>query len=243
MKRGFDVVVALVGLTLSAPVIVTMLVLIWLQDGASPFYISSRVGRGGRPFRMFKLRSMVNRADANQVDSTAADDPRITPLGHFVRRFKIDELPQLWNVLKGDMSMVGPRPNVERETRLYTDEERNLLSVRPGITDIASIVFSDLAAILAGSAEPNLEYNQRVRPYKSRLGLLYVRNASFRLDVDLILTTILGAIDRPRALRHLGKMVEGLGGSSELASIAARAIPLVPAPPPGATDIVTSRQS
>lgn len=242
MKRGFDVVVALVGLTVSAPVIATMLVLIWLQDGASPFYIATRVGRGGRPFRMFKLRSMVKRADANQVDSTAADDPRITPLGYFVRRFKVDELPQLWNVLKGDMSVVGPRPNVERETRLYTEEERELLSVRPGITDIASIVFSDLAFILAGSTDPNLAYNQRVRPYKSRLGLLYVRNASFRVDVDLILTTILGAIDRPRALRHLGELVKRLGGSPELAAIAARETPLVPAPPPGAAEIVTSRQ-
>lgn len=241
MKRCFDFILALVGLILSAPVLAPVLLLIFLQDGGSPFYISSRVGRDGRPFRMAKLRSMVRRADANQIDSTAADDSRITPIGHFVRRLKLDELPQLWNVLKGDMSFVGPRPNVERETRLYTADERGLLAIRPGITDIASIVFADLGEILAGSEDANLTYNQLVRPYKSRLGLLYVHNSGLGLDVDLILTTILGAICRRHALRHLGRLVRRLGGSPEMAAIAAREIPLVPAPPPGATEIITSR--
>ena len=105
---------------------------IFLQDYHSPFYIAPRMGRGEKPFRMVKFRSMVIRADKSGVDSTAGDDPRITSLGRFIRRFKLDEIPQLWNVLLGQMSLVGPRPNVERETILYTNDEKRLLSVRPG---------------------------------------------------------------------------------------------------------------
>jgi lipopolysaccharide/colanic/teichoic acid biosynthesis glycosyltransferase len=120
MKRLLDITAAAIGLTLFSPLLLILSIAIWLQDYHSPFYIAPRTGRGEKPFRMIKFRSMVIRADKTGVDSTAGDDPRITSLGKFIRRFKLDEIPQLWNVLKGEMSLVGPRPNVERETVLYT---------------------------------------------------------------------------------------------------------------------------
>ena len=118
IKRLLDIVVALVGLTVSSIIIVPVAFLVWLQDFKSPFYMGPRVARGGGTFKMAKLRSMVVKADKSGVDSTASNDPRITPIGAFIRRYKLDELTQLWNVLWGDMSLVGPRPNVERDTRL-----------------------------------------------------------------------------------------------------------------------------
>src|SRR4051794_36904112 len=122
MKRLFDLIVALVVLVLLAPLLAIISMLIWLQDRHSPFYIAERMGRGGRPFRMIKFRSMVVNADATGVDSTGANDSRITAVGRFVRKTKFDEVPQMWNVIKGEMSLVGPRPNVAREVSLYTTE-------------------------------------------------------------------------------------------------------------------------
>ena len=123
MKRALDMLASGVGLLLLSPLLAVLAVAIYLQDYHSPFYVATRVGKGERPFRMVKFRSMIVRADSSGVDSTAGDDPRITRLGAFIRRFKLDEIPQLWNVLSGSMSFVGPRPNVERETRLYTADE------------------------------------------------------------------------------------------------------------------------
>jgi lipopolysaccharide/colanic/teichoic acid biosynthesis glycosyltransferase len=190
---------------------------------------------------MFKLRSMVVRADANKVDSTANNDPRITVLGRTIRRCKFDEIPQLWNVLIGDMSLVGPRPNVSRETELYTREEKKLLSVRPGITDISSIVFADEGSILEGKPDPDLAYNQIIRPWKSRLGILYVERRSLWLDIRLIFLTLLGAVNRAAALVRVSEIVSSLSGDPELTKVALRKAPLQPAPPPGATDVVAAR--
>ena len=156
-KRVFDIVVSFVGLVISSPILVPAMIAVWLQDFHSPFYIPLRVGKDGKLYRMVKLRSMVIKADKTGVDSTSARDPRITPVGHFIRKYKLDELPELWNVLWGSMSLVGPRPNVKRETDLYTDVERGLLSVKPGITDIASIVFSDENEILKDSQDPDID--------------------------------------------------------------------------------------
>lgn len=243
MKRLLDIAVSLVGLIVCSPVLLVLCFLVWLQDRRSPFYIPNRVGRGERPYRMIKLRSMVIRADSNKVDSTANNDPRITAVGHFIRRFKFDELPQLWNVLKGEMSLVGPRPNVSRETDLYTSDEKRLLSVRPGITDISSIVFADEGAILEGKPDPDLAYNQLIRPWKSRLGLLYVERSNVLLDIQLVFLTVLSAFDRRQALDKVSALVARLGASPELVGIAARRQPLYAAPPPGQTAIVTSRGS
>ena len=242
MKRLFDSVAALLGLIILSPLLLVLCVLVWLQDRHSPFYIPNRMGRGEKPYRMIKLRSMVVRADATKVDSTANNDPRITVVGRTIRRFKFDEIPQLWNVLIGDMSLVGPRPNVQRETDLYTAEEKRLLSVRPGITDLSSIVFADEGSILDGKPDPYLSYNQLVRPYKSRLGLLYIDKRSLLIDFRLIFLTLLGAINRPAALAAVARITAEMGGGPELVRVAERSQPLQPAPPPGATAVIVTRQ-
>jgi len=243
MKRLFDFTAALLGLIVLSPLLLVLCVLVWLQDRNSPFYIPNRVGRNGRPYRMIKLRSMVVRADTNKVDSTANNDPRITVIGRTIRRCKFDEIPQLWNVLVGEMSLVGPRPNVSRETDLYTAEEKRLLSVRPGITDISSIVFSDEGSILEGRLDPDLSYNQLIRPYKSRLGLLYIDHAGVGLDIKLIFLTLLSAAKRRAALDRVSAIVEQLGAPRSLVEVAARRTTLQPSPPPGATEVVTSRNA
>ena len=222
MKRTFDILASTVSLFVAAPLLVPICFLIWLQDRHSPFYIAERVGKGGRPFRTVKIRSMIVNADQTGVDSTAGDDRRITPLGHLVRKLKIDELSQLWNVLKGDMSLVGPRPNVPREVALYTSEENRLLEIRPGITDLSSIVFADEGDILRGSDDADLRYHQIIRPWKSRLGLLYISNSKLFLDLKLILLTITNSLARGWTLQKVSQIVSNLGGDSELVEVASR---------------------
>lgn len=241
IKRISDIAIAGIGLIVASPVLLPVTFLVWWQDGHSPFYIAPRVARDNGAFRMVKLRSMIKGADRSGVDSTAAGDNRITPVGHFIRRYKLDELTQLWNVLIGDMSIVGPRPNVRRETDLYTQMERKLLSVRPGITDFSSIVFADESEILAGRPDPDLSYNQLIRPWKSRLGLFYVEHGSFLVDLTLIWLTALAIVSRARALRGTSTLIARLGGDPELVRIALREGRLVPCPPPGALEVVTSR--
>jgi lipopolysaccharide/colanic/teichoic acid biosynthesis glycosyltransferase len=241
LKRLLDIVVALTGLVVSAVIVVPVCFLVWLQDYKSPFYLGPRVAKGGGTFKMVKLRSMVVKADKSGVDSTAANDPRITPIGAFIRRYKLDELTQLWNVLWGDMSLVGPRPNVERDTRLYTEQEKKLLTVRPGITDYSSIVFSDEGDILKGKPDPDLAYNQIIRPYKSRLGIFYVENRTLLLDLKLIYLTALAITSKPAALRGVVNDLRKRGAPEDLVAVATRNAPLEPAPPPGATSIVTQR--
>ena len=234
VKRAFDAVLAAVGLVVFAPVLVPAMIAVWLQDFHSPFYIASRVGRGNKPFQMVKLRSMVMNADKAGVDSTSANDRRITIVGHAIRRWKLDELSQLWNVLVGDMSLVGPRPNVANETARYTDDETELLSVKPGITDIASIVFSDEGQILADSADPDLDYNRLIRPWKSRLGLLYVRNRTLGLDIALIALTAVAIVSKSTALQFVDRILERIGAPADVRDVARRLQPLLPSAPPGA---------
>lgn len=241
IKRLFDIVASTFGLLAASPVLLPVMFLVWRQDGHSPFYVAPRVGRGDKPFNMVKLRSMVVNADKTGVDSTGANDQRITPVGHFIRRYKLDELTQLWNVLKGDMSLVGPRPNVTRETDLYTPVERGLLDAKPGVTDFSSIVFSDEGDILKEQADPDIAYNQLIRPGKSMLGLFYIEHRSFVLDIELCFLTAIAIVSRERAVSGVCARLKGLGASQELLRIAARREPLVPLPPPGGTRIVTSR--
>jgi lipopolysaccharide/colanic/teichoic acid biosynthesis glycosyltransferase len=241
VKRVVDVVASALGLLVLLPVLLVVCTLIWLQDWHGPLYIAPRVGRGGRMFSMVKLRTMVVRADRSGVDSTAKSDPRITGLGALIRRFKLDELTQLWNVLRGDMSIVGPRPQVERDVRLYTAVERHLLDLRPGITDFASIVFADEGSILEGARDPDLRYNQIIRPWKSWLGLHYVKRRTLWLDGRLALATLLQAGSRRRALAWVSTMLQETGADSKLIAVARRDTALVAAPPPGASTVVQSR--
>lgn len=242
MKRLMDILASLVGLILASPILLIFMFLVWRQDGHSPFYIAPRMGKAEQPFKMVKLRSMIKNADKSGVDSTAADDMRITRVGHLIRKFKLDELTQLFNVLKGDMSLVGPRPNVQRETDLYTAEEKRLLSVRPGITDFSSIVFSDEGDILEGQDDPDIAYNQLIRPGKSRLGLFYIENRSLFVDIQLIWLTALAIIGRERALAGVSRLLGKLDAEADMMEMAARQTPLVPSPPPGADKIVTNRE-
>lgn len=225
-RRLLDILVAGLGLLALALPLGVVLFLIWLQDRHSPFYIADRAGRGGQPFRMVKIRSMVINADRNGVESTSASDNRITPLGHFIRRWKIDELSQLWNVLKGDMSLVGPRPNTMNEVASYALWEQELLSVRPGITDFSSIVFSDEGDILKESTEPDGDYTRLIRPWKGRFGVLYVRNASLWLNIQLIWLTVLGIVGKRRALDAMQPILAKAGATAEELAVAARRSPL-----------------
>lgn len=243
MKRMLDIVCSFFGLVVLSPLLIPVMLLIWRQDRHLPLYIAPRVGKDGKVFKMFKLRSMVADADKTGVDSTSAGDSRITPIGHFVRKFKLDEFTQLWNVLKGDMSLVGPRPNVKRETDLYTDVEKGLLSIKPGITDFSSIVFSDENEILKESKDPDIDYNQLIRPWKSRFGLIYVDKQSFLLDCTLVLLTVVALFSREKALWGVNRLLILLDASADVIRISKREDVLVPFPPPGASSVVTSRSA
>lgn len=240
-KRVMDLAVASLGLVASAPVVLPTMFLVWRQDRHSPIYIAPRVGLGDSDFRMIKLRSMVKGADSSGVDSTSHADSRITAVGHFIRRYKLDEVTQLVNVLRGEMSLVGPRPNVRRETDLYTSVERKLLTVKPGITDFASIVFADEGAILEGHDDPDIAYNQLIRPGKSRLGLFYIEHSSPGVDLRICWLTALAVVSRERALQGVSQLLTSLGATSELIELASRRSELQPSPPPGSLHIVTSR--
>lgn len=232
LKRLIDFAISAFGLLLASPVLLPVMFLVWREDRHSPFYIAKRVGRAGRPFAMVKMRSMVIGADKKGGASTSNDDRRITPVGAFIRRYKIDELTQLWNVLKGDMSLVGPRPQVQAGVDMYTAVERGLLSVRPGITDFASIVFADEGSILEGHPDPDKGYDQLIRPGKSRLGLFYVSHQSVGTDLRLIQLTLLTIVSRQSALLGIQSLLMQLGADQLLIELAGRQQPLVPSLPP-----------
>jgi lipopolysaccharide/colanic/teichoic acid biosynthesis glycosyltransferase len=176
---------------LSSPITLGIWARIKLDRDGPAVYSGRRVGRGGREFRMYKFRTMVTDADRVGGPNTPNDDPRLTRTGRVLRRYKFDELPQLYNVLKGDMSFVGPRPQVTDEVAGYTAEEREILSVRPGITDWSSLRFHNEGEILAGHEDPDRAYAELIRPEKMRLGLEYVRRGTFRDDLRIIIDTVL----------------------------------------------------
>jgi lipopolysaccharide/colanic/teichoic acid biosynthesis glycosyltransferase len=239
VKRTCDIALAFCGLVVLAVPLALIACTVWLEDRRSPFYRGLRVGLRGRDLRMLKFRTMVANASGSGVNSTAFDDPRITRVGRALRRLKLDELPQLWNVLTGGMSLVGPRPQVPADAALYTIEECRLLDVRPGITDLASVVFADEGEILAGSADPDLLYNQIIRPWKSRLALAHLDHASLTLDLRVLALTLLSAVSRPRALGHVARILDAWHAGPMLRSAALRQAPLVPWPPPGVNEIVS----
>lgn len=238
-KRLFDILVSSSGLLILSPFLLIFMLLIWLQDYCSPFYIAPRARAPDRTFKMVKLRSMVKNADKLGGASTAANDRRITWVGKLIRKTKFDEVPQLWNVLVGDMSLVGPRPQVLRDVAFYTDEEYRLFDSRPGITDLASIVFSDEGDILRGAENPDLKYNQVIRPWKSRLGLFYVSNRSLVVDLQLIALTLCAIVSRPMALQGVQWLLNRLDAPGSLIRVASRREALTPHPPPGASEIET----
>jgi len=191
-KRLFDIVFSFLGLVLVSPLLLIIAGLIkWGSPGAV-FYQGVRVGEGGSPFRVFKFRSMVEKAEELGGPSTARDDPRLTKIGSFLKKYQLDELPQLINVLKGEMSLVGPRPEVKMYVDMMTDEQRKtILSVKPGMTDLASLWNFHEGEILKGSPDPERTYMERIRPEKTRLQIKYVKTRSFMLDLKILIKTIM----------------------------------------------------
>lgn len=189
---------------------------------------------------MLKFRTMVPGAHRSGVSSTSVDDTRITRVGNVLRRYKLDELPQLVNVLLGDMSLVGPRPNIPRAIAMYSRDEQRLLAVRPGITDIASIVFADEGDILSGQPDPDIAYEQLIRPGKSRLGLFYSERSTPNSDIRVLGLTIAHTVSRDRALRGVVALLTDMDAPADIIGFAGRTHPLVPSPPPGLDAVVTS---
>jgi lipopolysaccharide/colanic/teichoic acid biosynthesis glycosyltransferase len=210
-KRLIDIVVAVGVLVASAPVAAFAAMRIKLEDGGPVFYRGSRVGLGGRMFPMLKFRSMVVDAASMGGLSTANDDPRLTRAGRFLRQSKLDELPQFLNVLRGEMSLVGPRPQVAWDVERYTERERRLLRVRPGITDWASVLFRDEGAILAGQADPDRAYDELIRPRKIELGLAYVEHRSLRTDLQILWLTARVILQPARAAALLARALPADG--------------------------------
>ena len=191
-KRIFDFICSLGCLIVLSPILFIFILLIWLEDRKSPFYIAPRVGLNGKMFKIIKLRTMVIDAEKYGVHSTAADDKRITRVGKILRKYKLDEMLQLVNVVKGEMSMVGPRPQVAWAVELYSEEEKKvLLNMRPGITDEASIKFRNEGEILKGSSDPDRDYFKKIHPEKMRLSMAYAKNMSLAVDLKILFRTFL----------------------------------------------------
>jgi lipopolysaccharide/colanic/teichoic acid biosynthesis glycosyltransferase len=209
IKRGFDFVVALAALIVVSPVLIVLALIIKLGSPGPVFYRGVRIGRYGVPFRIFKFRTMVINAERLGGSATAEDDPRITPIGRFIRRHKLDEFPQFMNVLAGDMSLVGPRPEVKKYVDMYSGEEKAILDLRPGITDWASIWNSNEAAVLEGSKDPEKAYEELIRPTKLALQLFYARNHSLAVDIKILFHTFCRLLFEdwtPRELLPFGKV-------------------------------------
>ena len=209
IKRSFDFAVALAALLVVSPILLTLALIIKVTSPGPIFYRGVRIGRCGVPFRIFKFRTMVINAEELGGSATAEDDPRITPIGRFIRRHKLDEFPQFLNVLMGDMSLVGPRPEVKKYVAMYTEEEKAILNLRPGITDWASIWNSNEAAVLEGSTDPEKTYEELIRPTKLALQLIYARNQSLSADVKILFHTFCKLLFEnwtPRELLPYGKV-------------------------------------
>jgi lipopolysaccharide/colanic/teichoic acid biosynthesis glycosyltransferase len=191
MKRWIDLAIALPAAAIAAPLVGALAAAVRLTSPGPAFFVQERVGRGRRPIRVVKLRTMVDGADRHGPAVTAAGDSRVTPLGALLRRTKLDELPQLFNVIRGDMSLVGPRPEAPRYAQRYPAEWSRLFDVRPGVTDLASLVFRDEEALLAGVEERERAYLDAIVPAKIKLALEGVDRASTLHDLRVLLTTAL----------------------------------------------------
>lgn len=228
MRRALDLTLILILSPIAVPLLLLAIIAVWLQDFKNPFYLAPRVGIHGKIFTMVKIRSMIVNADKTGVTSTSSQDKRITIVGKTIRKFKLDELAQLWNVLWGEMSFVGPRPQVEWATKLYVGEEKKLLTVAPGITDFASIVFADEGEILKSSRDPDKDYLELIAPWKIRLALLYIQNAGIKLNLKIIGITAIAVISRANALAMLQKLLIQMNAPEDLIRISKRETPLKP---------------
>lgn len=194
MIRLCDIVFSAIGLLLLSPLFLIVYVLIRCESKGGGFYCQQRVGKDGRMFGLYKFRSMRTGSDKKGLITVGGHDSRITRMGYFIRKYKIDELPQLWNVLKGDMSLVGPRPEVKKYVDLYTEEQRRVLSVRPGITDYASIEYVDENEILGKADDPDRVYVEEIMPAKIKLNMRYIENRSLNEYFKIIGLTFINIL-------------------------------------------------
>jgi len=191
IKRLFDIIFSFLGLLFLWPLFLVIGFLIKRESPGPIFYRGERIGKNGKPFKIFKFRTMIVDAEKSGVYSTSSDDPRLLKIGNFLKKYQLDELPQLINVLKGDMSFVGPRPEVKKFIDMMTPEERNvILSVKPGMTDLASLWNFHEGEVLKGSKEPDKDYQEKIWPTKKKLQIEYIKKQSFWLDIKIILKTI-----------------------------------------------------
>lgn len=193
-KRWFDIAASLIGLILLSPVFIVISLLIKLMDGGPVFYKQERMGKDFKPFLLIKFRTMTVDADKTGPLVTAGDDKRITRIGKFLRKTKLDELPQLLNVLKGDMSIVGPRPEVEKYVKEYEDDYKHILRVRPGITDYATVEYRNEEEILKAFVNPEEGYMREILPKKIKLYRKYIAEMGFKTDLKIIINTIIKII-------------------------------------------------
>ena len=193
-KRLFDLFFSLIGVIILSPLLLVLAILIKISSPGPVFYRGIRAGKNGKNFKIFKFRTMVVNAEKMGGPSTALDDPRLTRIGKFLRKWKLDELPQLFNVIKGDMSLVGPRPEVLEYANLYQGEEKIVYRVKPGITDFASLWDIHEEEVLKGSPDPEKTYLEKIRPEKVRLQMKYVKEMSFWTDIKIIWRTFLKLI-------------------------------------------------
>lgn len=194
MIRLCDIVFSAIGLLLLSPLFLIVYILIRCESKGGGFYCQQRVGKDGRMFDLYKFRSMRTGSDKKGLITVGGHDSRITRMGYFIRKYKIDELPQLWNVLKGDMSLVGPRPEVKKYVDLYTEEQRRVLSVRPGITDYASIEYVDENEILGKAEDPDRVYVEEIMPAKIKLNMRYIENRSLNEYFKIIGLTFINIL-------------------------------------------------
>ncbi len=190
LKRLFDIVFSFFGIIILLPLFIIISIAILINDGFPIFYLQERIGLNFKPFTLLKFRSMYNKQNSNSLITIGNKDPRITKIGYFIRKYKIDELPQLINVFKGDMSLVGPRPEVKKYVDLYDVQQQKILSIKPGITDYASIAYSNENELLAKSNDPENTYVNEIMPHKLMLNLKYIQDQSFWVDIKIILKTI-----------------------------------------------------
>jgi lipopolysaccharide/colanic/teichoic acid biosynthesis glycosyltransferase len=195
-KRLIDILLAVIGLVFIWPILFVCAVAVKLSSPGPVLYLGKRTGRYGVPFKIFKFRSMREDAERTGGTTTGENDTRITSVGKFLRKYKLDELPQLFNVLRGEMSFVGPRPEVAEYTEMYSVEEQEILSVRPGITDLSSLTFSDLQSHV-GSENPDEAFRRYVLPQKNRLRLKYAREHTISMDFIILMKTVLLVVAKP----------------------------------------------
>ena len=191
MIRFFDVLLSLIGLVVLLPLFILIYIAICLESKGGGFYKQQRVGLNGKDFNLYKFRSMRIGSDKKGLITVGGHDPRITKCGYFIRKYKLDELPQLYNVLIGDMSLVGPRPEVKKYVELYSEEQKKVLSVRPGITDYASIEYADENEILGKTKKPDQVYVEQIMPQKIKYNMRYINNQTLKEYFKIIFLTFI----------------------------------------------------